>query len=117
MDPLRDDDAALFTLHFLVAAGAAGLKIIPGDINLLAVQQAADAGHQQIHVHAVGGFPVRGLRRTLIQRQEEVIHAQQAYRHAQIFQIVLQTHGGRGLAAARGAGQRHDGAVAGENGG
>lgn len=72
MDALGDDDAVLFSLHLLIAAGVAGLEIIPGDVGLLAVQQLADAGYQQIHIHAVGGLPIGSLLRPLIQRQEKL---------------------------------------------
>ena len=108
MDALGDHDAVLVALHGLVAAGGAGFEVVPRDVHQLAVQQPPDAAQQQLHVDAVGRLPVRRLRRTLLQRQEEIIHAQKADLHAQILQIVPQTHGGGGLAAAGGAGQRHD---------
>ena len=111
MDPLGNDDAVLVALHGLIAAGSASLEIVPGNIHLLAVQQAADAADQQVHVDAVRGLPVGSLRRTLVQGQEKVVHAQQADLDAQIFQVVAQAHGGGGLAAAGGAGQRHDAAL------
>ncbi len=43
MDPLGNDNAVLVALHGLIAAGSASLEIVPGNIHLLAVQQAADA--------------------------------------------------------------------------
>ena len=118
VDTLGNDHAVPVALHLVIAAGGAGLEVVPRDVRLLAVQQAADAAHQLLHVDAVGGLPVRGLRRTLIQRQEEVVHAQQAHLHTQILQIFPQPHGGGGLAAAGGPRQRHDAAIpsGGQNG-
>ena len=119
MDALCNDDAVLVALHLAISTGLALLKVVPGDIRLLAVGQLGDAGHQLLHVDAVRGLPVGGLRGTLIQRQEEVIHAQQTHMDSQILQILLQTHGGSSLTAAGGTRQRHQRlfALVGENGG
>ena len=109
MDTLGNDDGILIALHCPVSAGIAGLEIIPGHLCFLTLRQPADAGDQELHVDAVGRFPVGSLRGPLIQRQEEVIHAQQADLHAQIFQILAQAHGGRGFTGTGGAGQCHKG--------
>ena len=109
MDALGDDDAVLFTLHLPVAAGGAVFEVIPGNIGLHAVQQLGDAGQQGVHVHAVGRLPVCGLGRTLVQRQEEIVHAQQAHLDSQILQVFLKPHGGGGLAGAGGTRQGNHG--------
>ena len=54
VDTLGDDDGVLVALHLLIAAGLAGLEVVPGDVHLPAVSQLAQAGDQQIHVDAVG---------------------------------------------------------------
>ena len=119
MDALGDDNGVLVPLHFAPAAGVAGDEVIPRHLYLLAVHQAVDAVHQQIPVHAVGAFPIAGLRGALIQRQEEIVHAQHAHFNAQILQILLQPHGCGGLTGAGGAGESHNGlfALARQNGG
>ena len=89
MDAFGDDDGVLVSLHFAPAAGVAGDEVVPRHLHLLPVRQPVDTIHQQVAVHAVGTFPVGGFRRPLIQRQEEIVHAQHAHLHAQIFQILL----------------------------
>ena len=105
VDALGDDNGVAVALHLHPAAGGAALEIIDGQLDLLAVGQAVDAVDEQVAVHAQGGFPVRQLRRTVGERQEEIIHAQQAHLYAEVFQVRLQAHGGGGLAAAARAGQ------------
>ena len=105
MDALGNDDAVLVTLHFFIAAGGAIFEVVPGNVGLHAVQQLGDADQQGVHVHTVGGLPVCGLGRALVQRQEEVVHAQQTHLDAQILQVLLKPHGGGGLAGAGGARQ------------
>ena len=68
MDALCNDDAVLVALHLAISTGLALLKVVPGDIHLLAVGQLGDAGHQLLHVDAVRRLPVGGLRGALIQR-------------------------------------------------
>ena len=89
VDAFGDDDGVLVALHLAPAAGVAGDEVVPRHLHFLPVRQPMDAVHQQVAVHAVGAFPVGGLRRPLIQRQEEIVHAQHAHLHAQIFQILL----------------------------
>ena len=119
MDALGNDDGIGIALHLRIAAGGAVLEVVPGDLHLFAVHQAADAADQVVHVHAIGGLPIRQLGGTAVKRQEEVIHMDHADLDTQVLQIVLQPQGGGGLAGAGGAGQRHHGAFlpGGENGG
>ena len=105
MDALGNDDAVLVALHFFIAAGGAIFEVVPGNVGLHAVQQLGDADQQGVHIHAVRGLPVCGLGRALVQRQEEVVHAQQTYLGTQILQVLLKPHGGGGLAGAGGARQ------------
>ena len=119
VDALGNDDGVLVALHFAPAAGVAGDEVVPGHLHLLAVRQAMDAIHQQIPVYAVGALPIGGLRRALVQGQEEIVHAQHAHLHAQVLQILLQAHGCGGLAGTGRTGESHDGLfiLAGQNGG
>ena len=109
VDALRDDDGAVAAGHRAEAAGAAGLEIVPRHLHGLPHRETVDAVEQQVPVHAVRRLPVLGLRRTLIQREEEIVHAEQTDTDAEIFEIRLEAHGSGRLAGAGRAGQADEG--------
>ena len=109
VDALGDDDCLAASLHGGVAAGFVRLEIVPRHLHRLAAAEPIDGVEQKLTVDAIGRLPVGCLRRALVQRQEEIVHAQQAHLHAEVFQILLQAHGGRRLARAGGARQADEG--------
>ena len=107
VDALDDDDAVGMAFHRGIAAGLSAGEIVPRDLRRLTGGKLLHAPAQQRPVDAQRRFPVGQLLGTLLQREEKVIHAEQADGKAQIFQIRLEAHGGGGLAGAGRAGQRH----------